>query len=159
MNSIKLRSKAIYATLIMNRVILEKNKEKKRLLFFVLPDLDDGSIRGITRTGTKQVSQLCFVRKLNTIFIAFLNCRLHIVPSSIFFIKHVTLFFGAPLKNSFHKNVAPSRHTYIHTYIHKIDQDRSYKTFISPQCYIKSCMYNRFIPTLTMYLLIKLKIA
>lgn len=42
----------------MNRVILEENKKKKkRLLFFVLPDLDDGSIRGITRTGTKQVSQ------------------------------------------------------------------------------------------------------
>lgn len=48
-----------------DRVILEEKKEKKkRLLFFVLPDLDDGSIRGITRTGTKQVSQLCFVRKV-----------------------------------------------------------------------------------------------
>lgn len=89
MNSIKLRSKAICTALIMNRVILEENeKKKKRLLFFVLPDLDDGSIRGITRTGTKQVSQLCFVRKLNTIFIAFLNCRIvHIVQTSVFFIK------------------------------------------------------------------------
>lgn len=65
-----------------------EREKKKRLLFFVLPDLDDGSIRGITRTGTKQVSQLCFVRKLNTIFIAFLNCRIvHIVQTSVFFIK------------------------------------------------------------------------
>lgn len=43
-------------------------EEKKNVYYFLLPDLDDGSTRGITRTGTKRVPQFCLVRK-STIFI------------------------------------------------------------------------------------------
>lgn len=44
---------------------------KNRLLFFFLPDSDDGSTRGITRTGTNWVSQQ-FRENVSMIFTAYL---------------------------------------------------------------------------------------